>query len=218
MDLQQLIDVGVAGFVLLGTLTVTFVRTGRSSSMETVRHLARLTRRPFNLARQRAELASRVEQMRQNGVFRGSVGAVSDPEFADATAALIHHRSTDAMVAEHQRHRALRHASLETAVQALERAGELSPVLGLAGTLLALSQLPGTDLAGEGAVMASVSSAVVSTLYGLLLAHLVWHPLASAIERRAKSEEKQREELTMWLVNQLKPACPTKNAVQRDAA
>lgn len=208
MDLQLLIDPASAGFVLGGTVLATLARSGWREGSVTIRQLGALFRPRFNLAKLRAELAAQVAAMQHDGVIRASAQPVSDREFADATAALVRHRSTAALSEEHRRHAAARETARATAVEVLTEAGELAPVLGLAGTLLGLSQLPVAGLASEGAVMGAVSTAVVTTFHGLLFAHLLFLPLASAITRRGKREEADREALAGWLVQQLEPACP----------
>jgi chemotaxis protein MotA len=208
VDLQILIDPASAGFVLGGTVLATLVRSGWADGRTAVRQIGNLLRPRFSLARQRAELAAQVAAMQHDGVIRASAQPVSDAEFADATAALVRHRSTAALTEEHRRHAAARQAARATAVDVLSEAGELAPVLGLAGTLLGLSQLPVTGLASDGAVMASVSMAVGTTFHGLVAAHLLFLPLAGVIERRGRREEADRELLAQWLVQQLGPACP----------
>lgn len=204
----MLIDPASAGFVLGGTVLATLVRSGWHNGRTTLRQLGMLLRPRFDFARQRAELAAQVAAMQHDGIIRAHAHPVSDTEFADATAALVRHRSTTALIDEHRRHAAAREAARATAVEVLGEAGELAPVLGLAGTLLGLSQLPVTGLASEGSVMASVSIAVGTTFHGLVAAHLLFLPLAGAILRRGKLEEADREALAQWLVQQLGPACP----------
>jgi chemotaxis protein MotA len=48
-----------------------------------------------------------------------------------------------------------------------------------------------------------VSTAVLTSLYGALLAHLLCYPLASAIERRGLGEEREREALANWFIEQV---------------
>lgn len=219
MDASLLLDPTSAAIVVLGTALLAAFRNGWRGSANAVWHVLQLPRKPFSMTRHRAKLARQVARMQTDGVIRSKPAAVSDPELADATAALVRHRSTDALATEHERHAADRKDRCDAAVYALDQAGELAPVMGLAGTLLALSQLPLADLGSEDALMTSVSQAVLSTFYGLMLAHLVCFPLAAAIERRGQLEEAQRSQLVQWLVEQLAPACPTRTAaIDRDAA
>ena len=86
---------------------------------------------------------------------------------------------------------------------ALAMAAENAPAFGLAGTLLALSQLPADP--GQG-MNAALAGAVLTTLYGVLLAQLVLTPLAEAIRRSGEAEEQARDELMRWTAWQLEGA------------
>nr|WP_281494475.1 MotA/TolQ/ExbB proton channel family protein [Qipengyuania sp. S6317L1] len=90
------------------------------------------------------------------------------------------------------------------AVRVYENAGELAPVFGLVGTLFAITQLmPDLSASASQTVMRSVAGAVLSTLYGVLSAHLVFYPLARAVERKGDREETERTMLLDWFENEL---------------
>ncbi|MGD9472630.1 MAG: MotA/TolQ/ExbB proton channel family protein [Novosphingobium sp.] len=215
MNAELLINPAGAALVLGGTMLATLARTGWHECGLTLHQLRALARPRFNAARMKAQLAGQVTRMRRDGLIRAEAEPLPDREFADATAALVRHRSTAALRDEHDRHRQRRCADRQRACRSLSQAGELAPVLGLAGTLLSLSQLPAGGLDEVSGLMQSVSLAVVSTLYGLLLAHLVCFPLARAIERHGEREEDEREELVRWLAGQLESACPSSALHQR---
>lgn len=194
--------------VIGGTALATLARAGLSDCTIALRQVAALLRPGFDLAANRAQLARQVVRIQRDGVIRAKFAPVEDAELSDASHALCRFRSVEAMWREHERHRAMREAGRARAGEVVEQAGELAPVMGMAGTLVALGQVPGTELAGEADILGAVSVAVASTLAGLLLAHLVLLPLAQAIRRRGAREEQQREELAHWLAIQLGPACP----------
>jgi len=193
--------------VIGGTFIATALRSGRhewTAMVQAIRHL----RQPrFSYLRARAEMAAQVEAMRQDGVVRARPEPSADEEIADATLALIRHRSIGALVEAHEHHRALRIARQKDALDLLYQAGDLAPVFGLVGTLVALSQLTANG-PGKGGLMAAVATAVLTTLYGLLFAHLAIFPLARLIERRGAEEEAERQHLTDWLVDQLRDSLP----------
>ena len=60
--------------------------------------------------------------------------------------------------------------------------------------------------------------AVLTTLYGLLLANLVLAPLARVIERAAAAEERERQSIVDWLAAQVAPAIPRSRAPALDHA
>ena len=207
MDFNALIDPWSAAIVVAGTGLATLLRCGLGELRAAVHCIARLPRRRFSYARARAELAGQVKTIRRDGVMRARTEQSADPEIAEATDALIRHRSIDALAQAHERHRGQRQQVRESALDLLGQAGELAPVFGLAGTLVALSQMPAGGLQ-SGALMEAVATAVLTTLYGLLAAHLTIFPLARLIERRGKAEERERQMLIDWLAGQLAQAMP----------
>lgn len=218
MDIVGPIDPLGGAVVVAGTALATLARVGLASCRTALRHVAALSRPGFDLPAVRAQLAQTVEQIRRDGVIRAQPIPLADAELWDASHALCRFRSVEAMLREHERHRALREAERAQAGEALVAAGELAPVMGLVGTLLSLGRMPGAELASEVDILGAVSMAVVSTLAGLLLAHLLFLPLAQAIERRGRREEHAREELVQWLARQLAPACPSTQQSRGEAA
>ena len=138
-------------------------------------------------------------------------------EIADATGALVQHRSLEAAMAEHERYKKLRHERLRGALRTIHDAAELAPIFGLAGTLFALSQLPVEGL-DPASLSGAVGMAVLSTLYGLLFAHLALMPVAHWLERSGSKEEADRQHLFDWLGQQLASVCPDRNISDRARA
>lgn len=92
-------------------------------------------------------------------------------------------------------------------MRTLAQAAELAPAFGLVGTLVSLSQLPSGGLE-QGQLMGAISMAVLTTLYGLLTANLVFAPLSRMVARAAEQEERDRQEVLDWLAEQVAPAIP----------
>jgi len=80
----------------------------------------------------------------------------------------------------------------EAAEGVLRRAAEVAPAMGLIGTLIGLVQMLGQldDPTGIGPAMAV---ALLTTLYGALLAHAVLTPMAEKLGRRAAKEAVNQE-------------------------
>lgn len=209
MDFTALADPVAAGIVVGGTALATGLRAGWHDCAQTMRQSARLFARPFNATRIQAELARQVRDIKADGLLRADLHAFGDREFDDATAAMIEARSVDALVARHEQHAARRTAAARTASTTLAQAAELAPVFGLAGTLTSLSQLPSDGLAA-GEFAGVISMAVLTTLYGLLLANLACAPVARLIERRSQREEARRQELVNWMVANVAPYQPSR--------
>lgn len=203
----NLFDAPSALIVVGGTCLATLLRCGTGDVRAAGQSVARLLRPRFRAAEVRAELAVQVQEIRQDGVLRAAPHHVGDEEFDEVTDGLIGTRSLGALHAAHAAHKRRRNRQSQRAVGTFTQAAELSPVLGLAGTLISLSQLP-TGPASSGDFNAAISMAVLTTLYGLLLGNLVFAPLARMITRRAVEEERERQRLLDWLEAQLAGAMP----------
>ncbi|TVR82800.1 MAG: flagellar motor protein MotA [Rhodospirillales bacterium] len=73
------------------------------------------------------------------------------------------------------------------AVGVLRRAAEYAPAMGLIGTLIGLVQMLG-KLDDPHAIGPSMAVALLTTLYGAVLANLVFSPLAAKLERNAADD------------------------------
>ena len=90
-------------------------------------------------------------------------------------------------------------------------------MFGLAGTLVSLSQLPAEGMA-DGSFTGAISMAVVTTLYGLLSANLLFAPLARIVERAAEAEEAGRQQIIDWLASQVSPELHRARTAKLEAA
>ncbi len=207
MDLAHMLDPLAAGIVIGGTLGATALRSGLADCRAALAALAVLGRPRFHADLVRGSLAPTIAQAEREGLLRTSPRPSGDADIDAALAALIQTRSLGAFVSSDDGAREARVARALRSVRTLALGAELSPVFGLAGTLVSLSQLPAEGLA-RGAFMGAISMAVLTTLYGLLLGNLVLAPLSRAVERRVEAEEVARREIADWLIAKLAPACP----------
>ncbi len=213
MNPMQLLDPVSAAIVLGGTLAATLLRCGWRDLRAALQLLAQLPTRPFDSGRVRAELAAQVREIGEDGILRAEPHSFGDGEFDDLSNTLVKRRSIRALHDEHARHRSRRQQSAETAIRVLGEAAELSPVLGLAGTLVALG---GVSAAGDVDYAASIGTAVITTLYGLVFANFLFAPLAGAVARRARAEEGERQELLDWLAQAVERSIPRREGADAD--
>ena len=202
MNLLNLIDGSSALIVFGGTALATVLRSGWSDCRLTLRKLSHLSSKQFDPELARGELAQQIQGIQRDGLLRATPHHFGDSEFDEATDALITRRSVPALLAAHEAHKARRVNESDRAVRTLAQAAELSPVFGLAGTLISLSQLPAAG-ALTGSFTGAISMAVVTTLYGLLGANLLLAPLARSVERKAQTEEADRQIVIDWIASQV---------------
>jgi chemotaxis protein MotA len=83
-----------------------------------------------------------------------------------------------------------RHATSKRHIRSagvLRRAGEVAPAMGLIGTLVGLIQMLG-NLQDPSAIGPAMAVALLTTFYGAVLANMVFHPLATKLERNSEVE------------------------------
>jgi chemotaxis protein MotA len=220
MDIASFVDARSATVVFGGTLVATVLRCGLEDCGRALTAIATIGRPRFDADKVRAELAIQVQEIRAEGILRAPAHAMGDSEFDEVSGTLIGRRSIPALLAAHESHKAQRMAFNNSAVRTLAQSSELAPVFGLAGTLLSLGLLPRTGISSAD-YASTISMAVLATLYGLLLAHLVLAPLACIVNRRATSEETERQKILDWLADQVAAIIPTRSnkpAPGREAA
>ena len=199
----QLYDPGAMAIVLAGTTLATLARSGWRNLWAAARTALRMDQPRFEEDANRVALARTAAAIRREGVLCADVPLPPDPALAQMVGAYLRHGSPETLHAVRRAGRATREITRERAVRVFEYAGELAPVFGLVGTLLAVTSLmPDAQGKAKGS-LAVIASAALSTIYGVLLAHLVCIPLARRIERAGEREEAARDALAEWLDRQL---------------
>lgn len=79
----------------------------------------------------------------------------------------------------------------ERTINILRRSAELAPAMGLIGTLIGLVQMLG-NLADPSAIGPAMAVALLTTLYGAILANMVFTPLAAKMEKNSHAEVELR--------------------------
>ncbi|MEE4451861.1 MotA/TolQ/ExbB proton channel family protein [Novosphingobium resinovorum] len=207
MLFSTLFDPLGASIVVGGTCLATVLRCGLGDTSAALGAAGRLFQPRFKASRARAELATQVQEIQQDGVIRAEPHHVGDAEIDDVTDALIGSRSIEALQEAHVAHKRRRLRESRRAIRTFDQAAELSPVFGLAGTLVSLTRLPANpDAAAD--FTSAISMAVLTTLYGLLLGNLLFAPVGRMIARRAAREEGERQRVLDWLQKQVVGALP----------
>lgn len=201
MNYLILLDGRSAAIVLGGTVLGTVMRSGLWRSSVALRGLASALRPTIDADRARAALAVQVQDIHRDGLMRAEPCHSGDAALDDMTDAFLGRRSIGALLEKHRMQTEARRAHSEIAVATFSLAAELAPVFGLAGTLIALSQMP--KHAAPGVMLSSsIPLAVVTTFLGVIAAHLLFAPIARFIERRAEKEERERQKIVDWLTDQ----------------
>jgi len=211
-------DPVAVAIVLVGTLAATLLRSGIADSRIALGALRGLLDAPFDVAKAKASLAVQIREIANDGFIRAEVHHFGDNEFDSLSDLIIRQRSIQSLHAEYLKFRDVRLANAQTAMRVFACAADLAPVLGLAGTLIALGHAQGATPENTG-IVGAISMAVVTTLYGLVAANFVFAPLGNVIARRSQQEERDRDEVLEWLASGIeKAAVPDATSLARKAA
>lgn len=203
-SLSSLIDPGALAIVLVGTVLACVARCGWRDFGAALRQAGGLLRRGFDPAANRKALAHAVMTIEREGPHRADPPLPPDRALGLMLETFLRQGSLEPLLAARHAERTHDEARRNGAAQVFGAAGELAPVFGLIGTLFGLTQLaPVEAVSSSVTIMTTVSTAVLTSLYGALLGHLLCFPLATAIERRGLDEEREREALAEWFVDQV---------------
>ena len=203
--MPPLFEVTPFAIVFGGTLLAIVLRRGRDEVLRALTVLAWLLRPRLQAAHLRAKLAPLVARIVRDGILRADHMAAGDIDIDQITGWLLITRSAEQMRTLEDEVRAKRRAERQIGADVMCDMAQIAPVVGLAGTLFSLASLANPAGAADG-LMQAVGLAVLTTLYGVVLAHLVADPIASLIERRAAEEDRQRRELFEWFRTAIAPA------------
>lgn len=217
-----LIDPGAMAIVIAGTLLAVAARCGWRDVKAALVAVSRFGSASFDPDTNRAELARTIAEVRARGHLCATRPLPPDASIARVVQQYLLTGSVDVLQLGARAERAKREITRARAVRVFDYAGEIAPVFGLVGTLFAISQLdPATGDNAAQTTMAAVATAVLSSLYGVLTAHMIYLPIASAIDRRGEREEAARAALIEWFeeeVQDKKPSPRPKLANLKDAA
>ncbi|MEP0189694.1 MAG: MotA/TolQ/ExbB proton channel family protein [Erythrobacter sp.] len=218
-DWMQFFDPGALAIVLAGTFLATAARCGWSDLRVAGAALLNVRGRAIDETSNRAALARLLKDINRAGPLCTDHPAPPDPALARPVAAYLRSGSADALHVQRRADRAKREMLRGAAVRAFEYAGELAPVFGLVGTLYAITQIaPGAGEESAVATLGAIGTAVMSSLYGVLIAHLLCIPIARAIERQSEREETVHNTLLDWFISELPQDKPLALASVRGAA
>lgn len=200
----SLFDPASLAIVIAGTVLATIARCGWHDFGTALRAAGGLARRSFDSEANRKAMAQAVTAIERDGHHRANPALPPDRALGLMLETYLRHGTINALGAIRRSERAVDEARRVVAAQVFVWAGELAPVFGLVGTLYGLTRLsPATGPEATALIMGAVSTAVLTSLYGALLAHLACYPLASAIERRGLADEQSREVLAEWFAEQI---------------
>ncbi|WNO53679.1 motility protein A [Stakelama saccharophila] len=185
--------------VLGGTALAVVLRTPRHDLGRAVGALAVLTRRPWSADETLRQIDALSRIADRHGVIQLDRSIIRDGDVAAAAEAIVDGHGPDTVrraIAASQLARTERHlAAADTWISV----AEIAPAMGMIGTLVGLVRLfiVMTDPTRIGGAMAV---ALLTTLYGAIIASLIAAPIAGRLRRLARIEALERSRLERPLV------------------
>lgn len=178
--------------VIGGTLLITTASFSLSDMGATFRVIGQTIAWHHREARDAAMHVLRLADFaRHNGVLKMQGAALdgisSEPFLHKGLQLVIDSVDEDAIEKMLRDERAATASRQNRAAGVLRRAAEVSPAMGLIGTLIGLVQML-TNLQDPAAIGPGMAVALLTTFYGAILANMVFAPLASKVERNAGEE------------------------------
>lgn len=205
--LAPFLDPLALGIVGGGTALAVVLRTPFGDLLRSLSALRVLGRKRFNAEPLLGQVAALTRIARRHGVIALDRSVIADADVAAAVeaavdgasgadvAALLAHRRT----ARFERHRA--------AAEVWTGMAEIAPAMGMIGTLIGLVGMF-VAMKDPGAIGGAMAIALLTTLYGAILASLVALPVAARLKRQARHEwhERARLEIPLVALAALQPA------------
>ena len=172
--------------VVFGTIAVTSVSFSGRELVDTPSTIWQLlSQKPKNPTKEAHKIIQLSEKARKDDLVKLEkqlLKSKSSPLFLKGIQLLI-----DGIKSDYVENLMLREAGTIQAkslksVDVLRRAGEVSPAMGLIGTLVGLIQMLG-NLDDPSTIGKAMAIALLTTFYGAILAHMFFIPLAARIER-----------------------------------
>ncbi|ODT01373.1 MAG: hypothetical protein ABS49_01900 [Erythrobacter sp. SCN 62-14] len=205
----SLFDAHALALVIGGTLLASALSKGWADMRAGLKATLALLGRGLDEAANRSALARVVHAVRLRGRHGAEPPLPPDPALASLVNAYLRMGEEAVRKEVWTDQRALAKAQISAGVSLWRLAADHAPVFGLVGTLYAITHLaPSLGSGMAQATASAIAGAVVSTLYGLLFAHLVCLPLANALARRARAEDMARVRLARWFESQLPRSRP----------
>lgn len=188
-DLNGLIEASSVGLVVGGTTMVVLFRTTLEEATAALSAAGKVfihkADEPQDLIDELIEIATVARKDGWRALERMELG---NPFLAKGVRALVDGESTSFLRSMMEREMTMITKRHESGTTIFTAAGEIAPAMGMIGTLIGLVNLLSnlTDPSGIGAAMAI---ALLTTLYGAILANVVFIPMAMKLDSYARKEE-----------------------------
>ncbi|TGX53224.1 biopolymer transporter ExbB [Sphingomonas gei] len=194
MNFAPFLDPVALAIVLGGTVVAVLLRTPLGDLGRGLAALRTLGRRRFHVEPLLAQVAAFGRIAQRHGVIALDRSVIADPDLAAAVAAIVDGASPEHVAALLDQCRVARFERHRAAAEMWSGMADIAPAMGMIGTLIGLVQMF-TAMRDPKAIGAAMAVALLTTLYGAVIACLIATPVASRLKRYARHEAQERARL-----------------------
>lgn len=180
--------------VLGGTAVAVVLRTPLGDLGRALAALRALGRHRFQAEPLLGQVAAFGRIAQRHGVIALDRSVIADPDVATAVAAVVDGASPERVSILLEQRRIARFERHRAAAEMWAAAADIAPAMGMIGTLIGLVQMF-TAMRDPATIGAAMAVALLTTLYGAVVACLVATPIASRLKRHARHEAQERARL-----------------------
>lgn len=177
-----------------GTIVATLLRAPLRDIGRAMAALRVVGRGPFDAGALLTQVEAFARISARHGVMQLDRSVIADADVRVAVAAIVDGAGPDAVATLVEDARTARHERQRAAADVWAAAADVAPAMGMIGTLVGLIRMF-TAMADPSAIGAAMAIALLTTLYGALLANLVAMPVAARLKRLARAEYIERGRL-----------------------
>lgn len=192
--LGPFLDPLALAIVLGGTVVAVVLRTPLGDLGRALAALRTLGRRRFEVEPLLLQVATLGRIAHRHGVIALDRSVIADPDLAVAVAAVVDGASPDRVTALFEQRRIARFERHRAAAEMWSGAADIAPAMGMIGTLIGLVQMF-TAMRDPATIGAAMAVALLTTLYGAIVACLIATPVAARLKRQARHEAQERARL-----------------------
>lgn len=189
------VDPTALAIVVGGTVAAVVLRTPLGDLSRALAALGTLGRRRFDVEPLLGQVAAFSRIARRHGVIALDRSVIADPDLAAAVAAIVDGAAPEQVSALLDQRRLARFERHRAAAETWGGAAEIAPAMGMIGTLIGLVQMF-TAMRDPAMIGAAMAVALLTTLYGAIIACLIATPVASRLKRHARHEAQERALIT----------------------
>lgn len=191
MNFAPFIDSIALAIVLGGTVVAILLRTPLGDLGRGIAALGTLGRRRFDAEPLLAQIGAFTRITRRHGVIALDRAVISDPDIAAAIAEIVDGAAPERITLLLDQRRLARLERHRAAAEMWSAAADIAPAMGMIGTLIGLVQMF-TAMRDPATIGAAMAVALLTTLYGAVVASLIAAPVAARLKRHARHEAQER--------------------------